>query len=423
VFGGFGRKCLLGIEICKLIGPLVSCFNPRVDYLVLVPSDVIESSRSLVDLFAGCGGVALGFHQSGFETLYANELHPDPAETYRRNLLIGKEERMIVGPMQKVFRDKDIDALKIKPFEIDCVAGGPPCQGFSNAGSNIANDPRNKLYREFLRVIRKIKPKSVFFENVPGFSKRYGLNLQEHLVSSLEKIGYIVASGKVFSCFHGVPQLRARFILIGIHKDFTNEKSITLPKETWDLKRMNQELTAKKVLGDLNTYTKYGGGTDKELEHYKKPARTKFQRQMRAISGTTVKGSTMNTRIPYHGIKVQKRFRKYLQGETVDSLKGTDFETSKLSQRPLSADKFPKITVVSIPDDYVHYDIDMPRTFSVRECARLQTFPDHFHFYGKRTTGGDRRKIDVPQYTQVANAVPPRLAKAIAQHIDHYLIN
>jgi DNA (cytosine-5)-methyltransferase 1 len=231
-----------------------------------------------------------------------------------------------------------------------------------------------------------------------------------------------VAYGKVFSCFHGVPQLRARFILIGIHRNYTDEEKITLPKETWNLERINQELTAKKVLGDLNTYTKYGGGTDTELENYKKPARTKYQREMRAISGTTVKGSTMNTRIPNHGVRVQNRFRKYLQGETVDSLKGTDFETAKHSQRPLSADKFPKITVVSIPDDYVHYDIDMPRTFSVRECARLQTFPDHFHFYGKRTTGGDRRRVDVPQYTQVANAVPPRLAKAIAEHIDNYLI-
>ena len=117
--------------------------------------NMVKSKLSLVDLFAGCGGVALGFHDSGFETLVANELHPDPAETYRRNLLIGKEDRMIVGPMQEVFKNEHIDELGIKHFEVDCVAGGPPCQGFSNAGTNIANDPRNKLYREFLRVITK----------------------------------------------------------------------------------------------------------------------------------------------------------------------------------------------------------------------------------------------------------------------------
>ena len=92
----------------------------------------------------------------------------------------------------------------------------------------------------------------------------------------------------------------------------------------------------------------------------------------------------MNTLIPKHTKKVQDRFRKLLEGETVESLKGTDLETKKHSQRALAANKFPKMTVVSIPDDYVHYDITMPRTFSVRECARLQTFPDHFHFYRGR---------------------------------------
>lgn len=376
-----------------------------------------KKKLTLVDLFAGCGGVALGFHDVGFETLIANEMHPDPADTYRKNLLVGKEERMIVGPMQKFLQNKHIDQLGIKPFEVDCVAGGPPCQGFSNAGPNIATDPRNKLYREYLRVIRKIKPKSLFFENVPGFTTRYGLNLQEHLVKSLEKIGYRVASGKVFSCFYGVPQLRQRFILIGVHKKFTSLEKIALPKETWTLRQINKDLTAEKVIGDLNSYTNYGGGVDKELEQYKLPAKTKFQREMRKVSGTSTKGSTMNTIIPKHGETVQKRFKKFLEGETVKTLKGTDLETKKHSQRALAADKFPKMTVVSIPDDYVHYDINMPRTFSVRECARLQTFPDHFHFYGKRTSGGERRKFDCPQYTQVGNAVPPRLAQAVANHL------
>ncbi|MDA8622764.1 DNA cytosine methyltransferase [Candidatus Poseidoniales archaeon] len=380
-----------------------------------------NNKPTLVDLFAGCGGVALGFHNAGFETLLANEMHPDPAETYRKNLLVGEEERMIVGPMQKVLQNKHIDQLGIKPFEVDCVAGGPPCQGFSNAGPNIATDPRNKLYRQYLRVIRKIKPKSLFFENVPGFTTRYGLNLQEHLVKSLENLGYRVASGKVFSCFYGVPQLRQRFILIGVHEDFTSLENISLPKGTWSLNQINKHLTCENVIGDLNSYTEYGGGVDKELEHYKKPAKTKFQREMREISGTTTKGSTMNTKIPKHGKTVIARFKKFLDGETVASLKGTDLETKKHSQRALSADKFPKMTVVSIPDDYVHYDVNMPRTFSVRECARLQTFPDDFHIYGKRTSGGERRKHDCPQYTQVGNAVPPKLAYAFAMELLKFM--
>lgn len=376
-----------------------------------------EAKPTLVDLFAGCGGVALGFHEAGFQTLVANELHPDPALTYQKNLLVGCEDKMIVGPMQKVFQNKHIDELGIKPFEVDCVAGGPPCQGFSNAGPNIANDPRNKLYREYLRVIRKIKPKTLFFENVPGFSNRYGLNLQGHLVSSLEKIGYRVAYGKIFSCFYGVPQLRQRFVLIGVHKKFTDKEVISMPRHTWTLAEINKHLTAEKVLGDLNVYSDYGTGSNHEPEHYKKPAKTTFQRQMRKISGTTTKGVTTNTKIPFHRDIVIKRFEYLLKGHSVDDLKGTDLETRKHSQRALVADKFPKMTVVSIPDDYVHYDKEMPRTFSVRECARLQTFPDHFKFYGKRTSGGERRKLDCPQYTQVGNAVPPRLANVFAEHL------
>ena len=101
---------------------------------------------------------------------------------------------------------------------------------------------------------------------------------------------------------------------------------------------------------------------------------------------------------------------------------GSKYETKKHSQRVLEENNTPHITVVSIPDDYIHYNKKMPRTLSVRECARLQTFPDDFIFYGKRTTGGLRRRIDVPQYTQVGNAIPPRLGEAIAQHLKTYLL-
>ncbi len=383
-----------------------------------------KSKLSLIDLFSGCGGAALGFHMAGFETIIANELHPDPALTYKKNLLFGNENRMIIGDVKKVLSNKVIDEMKIKPFEIDCVSGGPPCQGFSNAGPNIANDPRNKLYREYLRIVRKIKPRSVFFENVPGFCNRYGLNLQSHLIKSLEKIGYIIDSKKIYSCFYGVPQLRARFVLIGIHKKFSNSKTVSLPDYDWDIERLNSELTADKVIGDLNCYKQkggYGSGTDSEPDKYLIDAYSIFQQQMRENTSLGLDGHTWNTKIPKHGTIVQNRFAMLLNGSSLESLKNSDLETKKLSQRPLKADKFPRITIVSLPDDYVHYDCDMPRTFSVRECARFQTFPDDFKFYGKRTTGGKRRRIDCPQYTQVGNAVPPRLAKKIAMRIKSYL--
>ena len=138
---------------------------------------------------------------------------------------------------------------------------------------------------------------------------------------------------------------------------------------------------------------------------------------MREKSGQGLHGQTWNTLIPRHTKPVRERMKKFLEGASRADLEDTHLATKKHSQRVLHPDKTPNITIVSLPDDYIHYNKKLPRTLSVRECARLQTFPDDFIFYGKRTTGGLRRRNDVPQYTQVGNAIPPRLGEAIAKHI------
>jgi len=379
---------------------------------------------TLVDLFAGCGGLGLGFHNAGFETVLANEIHPDPAETYRRNLLKEHPEKMKVGPISEVLSNKNIKVFGLGQGEITCVAGGPPCQGFSMAGTGVATDPRNKLYIEYLRIIQKISPKTLVFENVPGFANRYGLGLRKHLETRLEKMGYVTASGVLSAKDFGVPQLRRRFVCIGVKKELLGERTLTLPSPTWTQDEIHRKLSTKQVIGDLDVYLErggYGTGVNFGPENYLKPARTEFQREMRKRSGTTVKGSTWNTLIPRHTRPVAERMRKFQTGITRIELKGTSLETKKHSQRVLSENKTPQITIVSLPDDFIHYNRELPRTLSVRECARLQTFPDDFVFYGKRTTGGLRRRIDVPQYTQVGNAIPPRLGEAIANHLLNYL--
>jgi DNA (cytosine-5)-methyltransferase 1 len=380
--------------------------------------------HTLVDLFAGCGGLGLGFHQAGFETVLANELHPDPAETYVQNLLQENSERMLVGNISEVLTNEVLRKLKSKYDEITCVSGGPPCQGFSMAGAGNANDPRNNLYREYLRVIRVLQPQTVVFENVPEFATRYGIGLQNHLQKTLISFGYSLSMGVIRAMDYGVPQLRRRFICIGIKKSILKNKDVILPPSTWTLEEIKAKLTSKKVLDDLDVYIKRGGyGTGENIgpEKYLKPARSDFQKSMRQVSGTTVKGVTWNTLIPRHTKNVQLRMEMYQKGVTRSELLNTKLATKKLSQRVLFADKPPQITVVSLPDDYIHYNTELPRTLSVRECARLQTFPDHFRFYGKRTTGGLRRRTDVPQYTQVGNAIPPRLAKSIAMHLLNYI--
>jgi DNA (cytosine-5)-methyltransferase 1 len=327
---------------------------------------------------------------------------------------------MVVGPIQKVLKNKDIEKLGLTEGEVTCVAGGPPCQGFSLAGRGNPDDPRNSLFKEYLRVVRKIRPKSILFENVPGFANRYGTGLREHLRKSLIRMGYVTDLGILRALDYGVPQLRKRFFCIGVHRDYLDYNETTLPPRTWSNREVSNKLTARKVLDDLDVHHirgGYGTGVIDGPEKYLRPARSEFQKLMRAKAGRTVKGQTWNTRIPLHTDIVRRRMREIQKGATTDKFIGTDLETLKLSQRVLHANKVPRMTVMSLPDDYIHYNDELPRTLSVRECARLQTFPDHFRFYGKRTTGGILRRTDVPQYTQVGNAIPPRLAEILGRHI------
>ena len=205
---------------------------------------------------------------------------------------------------------------------------------------------------------------------------------------------------------------------------FTDGRDVDPKSGLSFIKELEKHLTASKVLDDLDSYHLKGGYGSGEIDgpdKYLKPAKSKFQREMRKKTGYNSSDETWNTRIPNHTNIVQRRMRKIQSGATLDSLKGSDLETAKHSHRVIHKERTPNITVVSIPDDYIHYNTDLPRTLSVRECARLQTFPDHFRFLGKRTTGGERRRFEVPQYTQVANAIPPRLARTIGEHLLTYL--
>lgn len=380
-----------------------------------------DQRLTLIDLFSGCGGLSLGLHDAGFTTVLANELHEDPAKTYVNNIISENPEVMRVGPINKQLSRTRLDRwIDENKQDVDCVAGGPPCQGFSMAGRGDPDDPRNFLFKEYLRVINQVKPKSLIFENVPGFANRYGMGLRRRLHTELDKMGYSVSSGILKAHDFGVPQLRKRFFAVGIRKDVIEKDGFKLPEPTYDPARQKRELAGEQVIGDLDTYENRGGYGSGKIHgdwEYGNRAKGSFQRSMRKVSGIGPRGSTWNTRIPNHTPTVIKRMEAILRGRSRKDFIGTHLETGKNQQRAISRDSVPMITVVSIPDDYVHYNERMPRTLSVRECARLQTFPDHFHFLGKRTSGGIRRRIEVPQYTQVGNAVPPRVARALGEMI------
>ena len=386
---------------------------------------MLSEDLTLIDLFAGCGGLSLGLHEAGFKTVLANELHSDPARTYIHNLTPDNPDVMRIGSIHDQLSNARLDRwLSEGVGDIDCLAGGPPCQGFSMAGRGNPEDPRNSLFREFLRVAGKVKPKSIIFENVPGFANRYGLELRKTLHNKLEK-DYVVKSGILAAKDFGVPQLRKRFFAIGVRKDLDNSSTLEMPEATFDEKKQRKEITCEKIIGDLDCYIErggYGSGTIHGDWEYQTRAKGVFQREMRKVSGIGEKGITWNTRIPNHTKIVAKRMGEILAGRNNSDFEGTKLETAKYTQRPLKKNIVPNITIVSIPDDFVHYNKSLPRTLSVRECARFQTFPDHFHFLGKRTSGGIRRRDEVPQYTQVGNAVPPRLAKKIGEQLSQIIV-
>ena len=201
-------------------------------------------------------------------------------------------------------------------------------------------------------------------------------------------MGYSLASSVVKASDYGVPQNRERFFLLGVHKSVEADE-IFIPESTWSRERIEKELTISNVIDDLNSYKEWGGYGTGEIwgpSTYTKPAKSKFAKSMRAHSDAI--NSTWNTKIPRHTKLVSERMRRILKGETPDDWIGTELETKKHSQRGLRKDKFEQITMVSTPDDYVHYDIELPRTLSVRECARFQTFP------GSSCSTGKERQVE-----------------------------
>ena len=204
---------------------------------------MVGDSATLVDLFAGCGGLALGFHQAGFETICANELHPDAALTYSRNLLVENEEIMKVGPINKVMSNKKIGKLGLDNSEVDCVAGGPPCQGFSGIGHRRTHKlekkdiPTNHLFHEMINAIVKLQPKVFLFENVEGIlSGRWtddgerGEIFRDVWAAFSSIRGYVCQPTLIHAYGFGVPQNRPRVMIMGIQKKYCSKTKLVPTK-------------------------------------------------------------------------------------------------------------------------------------------------------------------------------------------------
>lgn len=450
---------------------------------------------------------AAGFHlelaveksDMAAETFYHNFIERIPSKEFwkeytspHNSIENQAKSKLIVNELQKLLDNPNIiESLKSK--EIDLIAGGPPCQGFSLAGRRNPDDARNQLPWQFIEFVEKIKPKMVLIENVSGIRQNFNKHAKkspfEQLKQALEETnpGYVVQSLLVNAMHYGAPQHRPRVMLVGLRSDIANAIDIQ-PTEFWRSdfdepgtshirKRPqlapkathfgNDILTVKDAIWDLDNegYSKPLGDRAYSSQNgqYAKRMRQDLSWMPEKTRSFNRKPDLKNHVLRKHAEHIATRFRlyQYLQSEglspkllnipahsegtlpeKIDELKvhldnctipaispdGTmlastatelpallvALKTKKHSQRPLRWNK-PSPTVVSLPEDFVHPYY--PRTMTVREMARFQSFPDTFEFRAKETTGSLRRRFEVPQYTQVGNAVPPLLAQAVGENI------
>lgn len=390
----------------------------------------MNSKLTYIDLFAGCGGLSLGLHNSGWKGLFAIEKSPDAFKTLEHNLI--KKKKHFNWPKWLPQSNHDINEvlynyskeLKSLKEKVDLVAGGPPCQGFSIAGQRNEKDNRNKLINSYVEFIDLVKPKLIFFENVKGFTmefkgnKKKGIRYSEIVTKKLINSGYNVYGELVNFGEYGVPQKRTRFILIGIRKDVENSSTKKAKSFFKILEQSKFSFFKQKNIPDKPTIQDAISDLIGNNVSVETPDRPKYKSRLYGKKESKyqeyVRRYVRDNKIPdshsfaKHSQNVISRL-KYIQKVT-NECKNISVELkNKLGIKkqvliPLQAgNQCPTIT--SHPDDLIHYK--EPRILTVREYARIQSFPDWFEFKGKYTTGGKLRKVEVPRYTQIGNAIPP----------------
>lgn len=435
-----------------------------------------------IDLFCGAGGMSEGLIQAGFHILFSNDINYDVQQTYmNRHEQLGLRQgvntyfhrgdiRELTGNMiREAIRNLEIFNGQEIP-EIDAVFGGPPCQGFSRAGRRNPNDPRNMLFREYVRVISEVRPKYVVLENVTGFTdtRFYGfIGVTGHhyndgelvltiLRNEFDLIGYQTLEPRILNAAHyGVPQRRNRVIVMAYRSDmpaprypeaiYNDENALTITDAISDLIRddnmrnrihMNdiefQRTSREGRTPDINGNVIHSNGVvyNNEISTHQQIIAERFSLFREGEDGSELKNRVMTEGIDIANSPALIRHCANRMGmseeEVVElfragnvSRENADILLTKKNIRTRLDRSRPSATVMTIADDYI--SPFEPRTFTVRELARLQSFDDSFEFLGKRTTGGLRRRVEVPQYSQVGNAVPPLLAKAVATEIVRVL--
>jgi DNA (cytosine-5)-methyltransferase 1 len=400
-----------------------------------------------IDAFAGCGGLSLGLQNAGWTGRFAIEKNPDAFRTFAKNL-IERSGHPFDWPdwlpkkhtaVRTVLRKYSHELSKLEG-KVDLLAGAPPCQGFSLAGRRTHADPRNALFRQYIRIVKIVKPRFVLLENVQGFSfpfKKHGRGQEKYkpyselLAEKLEALGYKVFSELVDFSEYGVPQTRSRFILVAIR---SGDKALDKLGDSTPFHRLrnarvpflkskdlphNAPVSVRQAIADLEmSNTQLVPASDEEghgflqIKYCPYKPLTRFVKLMRR----GLECGPDSIRLARHRTETVEQFTKIIssckKGQSLNMDDRKRLGIKKHALTPLHS-KLPSSTITTLPDDILHYS--EPRILTVRENARLQTFPDWFQFTGDYTTGGKERRNACPRYTQVGNAVPPLFGEAIGR--------
>lgn len=339
---------------------------------------------TVLDLFCGCGGLSLGFQKAGYQVLLGIDVWKDALVTYQKN---HKNSNTLCADLSALSA-KDVEN-EISGKKIDVIIGGPPCQGFSVAGKRIVDDDRNKLYKSFVRMVEHFKPRAFVMENVPNILTIGQGVVKEAIISDFEALGYHVENKVLTASNYGVPQNRRRAVFVGL-LDGTFD---------FDIPEVEHKVTCFEALSDLPEDSLEDG------VKYPFKATSTYQQLMREHSS-----GVFNHVITVHDEKTKTVISMVPDGgnylnlpEEMQHIRNVHIAWTRLnSQRP-------SITIDTGHRHHFHYCWN--RVPTVRESARIQSFPDDFIFLGSKTS----------QYKQVGNAVPPIMAQSIAEHLKKYI--
>lgn len=378
----------------------------------------------LVDFFSGAGGLTCGLNMAGFKSILGSDIHPTYAATFAKN---HPNAHVITKDIRNLSEHEILKLTGLKPGELDLIAGGPPCQGFSiNAPIRTLDDQRNHLFKEYLRIAEILKPKAILIENVPGIVSLGKGTAIKAIYNHLKKMGYTVKHHILFAGHYGVPQMRFRMIFIALR----DSKKIEFPEPTYNAGAVAnfagarelcikisplfaQELKEKTTVWDaLSDLPELQLGQWVNDIEYQKPPQSEFQKILR-------EGSTkiFNHNCAKLGKINLERLKHIPQGgswrDIPYNLLPAGLQRAKRSDHTKRYGRLhPEelcSTILTKCDPHwgSFFHPTQDRAISVREAARIQSFPDHYVFTGSLTE----------QFEQVGNAVPPLMAKAIGETI------